>query len=192
MVTEAERELALADAMYLARNLYVTRGQHIPHVELEDLEQMARIALWKAEERYEARQATFRTYAWQTVLGTLQRYQRDVSRIPRRVWDGTRAYRVWEETPLDLEAFVAGTDDERIRIADQVLDAGSDFQVRVQWSVLVQGLPDRLARIIHLRYFCDRSQYEVADIVGVSQMQISRLERKALARLREMLTENDW
>jgi RNA polymerase sigma-B factor len=49
-------------------------------------------------------------------------------------------------------------------------------------------LDPRDQRILEMRFFEGRSQQEVADEVGVSQMQISRLERRSLQRLREILS----
>ncbi len=49
-------------------------------------------------------------------------------------------------------------------------------------------LPEREARVIALRYFHDLTQDRTARIVGVSQVQISRIEKKALSHLKELLT----
>jgi RNA polymerase sigma factor (sigma-70 family) len=49
---------------------------------------------------------------------------------------------------------------------------------------LLLRLPPRERRIVELRYFRDRSQAEVGTLLGLSQPQISRLERRALDRLR--------
>ncbi len=49
-------------------------------------------------------------------------------------------------------------------------------------------LPEREARVIALRYFHDLTQDRTAKVIGVSQVQVSRIEKKALARLRELLT----
>jgi RNA polymerase sigma-B factor len=53
-----------------------------------------------------------------------------------------------------------------------------------------QSLPATEREILYLRFGEDLTQSEVADRVGVSQMQVSRLLRRSLARLRE-LTETD-
>lgn len=49
---------------------------------------------------------------------------------------------------------------------------------------------DRLAederQFVKLRYYEEKSQKEIADITGVSQMQISRLEKKVLKKIRNM------
>ena len=48
-------------------------------------------------------------------------------------------------------------------------------------------LPEREARVVALRYWHGLTQDRAAKIIGVSQVQISRLEKKALAHLRELL-----
>ncbi|MGI9596215.1 MAG: SigB/SigF/SigG family RNA polymerase sigma factor [Acidimicrobiales bacterium] len=54
---------------------------------------------------------------------------------------------------------------------------------------LLNELPDRERRIIELRFFAERSQREIAQDVGMSQMHVSRLLRKALATLREAVDD---
>ena len=39
-----------------------------------------------------------------------------------------------------------------------------------------------------MRYMQDKTQTEVAGVLGVSQVQVSRMEKKILARMREKLT----
>ena len=48
-------------------------------------------------------------------------------------------------------------------------------------------LPERDAKVIALRYFHALTQERTAKIIGVSQVQVSRIEKKALAHLRELL-----
>ena len=54
---------------------------------------------------------------------------------------------------------------------------------------LVAALPELEREVILLRFFKDLDQYEIAARVGFSQMHISRLQRRALARLRAQLVE---
>lgn len=51
----------------------------------------------------------------------------------------------------------------------------------------VTGLPSLQRRLIELRYFLDRTQEETGRLLGISQVQVSRLENKALVQLREHL-----
>ena len=48
-------------------------------------------------------------------------------------------------------------------------------------------LPERERKVIHLRYFHGLTQERVARILEVSQVQVSRIEKKAIMRLREQI-----
>ena len=50
--------------------------------------------------------------------------------------------------------------------------------------------PDQ-ARLVELRFYDERSQSEIAEIVGVSQMHVSRLLRQAMEQLGQVLRESD-
>ena len=49
----------------------------------------------------------------------------------------------------------------------------------------MKTLPLRERRILHMRFMEDMTQSEIAEHIGVSQMQVSRLIRRALRQLRE-------
>nr|WP_317356995.1 RNA polymerase sporulation sigma factor SigF [uncultured Tyzzerella sp.] len=50
---------------------------------------------------------------------------------------------------------------------------------------IIESLEPREKDIITLRYFEDKTQSQVAKIIGVSQVQVSRIEKKVLAKIRE-------
>lgn len=52
----------------------------------------------------------------------------------------------------------------------------------------IMELPEREKKIIILRYFRDKTQSEVAGELGVSQVQVSRLENKILQKIREKIS----
>ena len=52
---------------------------------------------------------------------------------------------------------------------------------------LLATLDEKEQQVIRLRYFENKTQCEVAEVLGMSQVQISRLERKILVHLREQL-----
>ena len=54
---------------------------------------------------------------------------------------------------------------------------------------MVSALPELEREVIVLRFVQDLDQYEIAALVGFSQMHISRLQRRALARMRAQLVE---
>ena len=51
----------------------------------------------------------------------------------------------------------------------------------------IEELPEREKKIIILRYFRDMTQSEVAEQIGVSQVQVSRIENKIIKEFREKL-----
>ena len=53
---------------------------------------------------------------------------------------------------------------------------------------LISELKDREKEIILLRFFKEKTQTEVAKILGISQVQVSRIERKILNEMKTKLT----
>jgi RNA polymerase sporulation-specific sigma factor len=51
----------------------------------------------------------------------------------------------------------------------------------------VRTLPPREQKIIRLRYYKDKTQMEIASEIGISQAQVSRVEKAALEKLRKQL-----
>ncbi len=58
---------------------------------------------------------------------------------------------------------------------------------RVVLEQLLQELTDSDRKLIVMRYMQDKTQTEVAQVLGVSQVQVSRLEKKILKQMREKL-----
>ncbi len=90
--------------------------------------------------------------------------------------------------PLSLDAVVDGGGCDRPAVLEQCLGAPdqslSAAESRVSLEQALRLLPPDLQEIIHLRFFAELSQREVAIRLGLSQMGVCRLERKALERLR--------
>jgi RNA polymerase sigma-B factor len=82
-----------------------------------------------------------------------------------------------EETENRIEAL--GSQDERLDLVD---DQATVFAA-------AQHLPERERRILYLRFGEDLTQAEIARRIGVSQMQVSRLLRKSVQRLRDLTQE---
>ena len=51
----------------------------------------------------------------------------------------------------------------------------------------IEGLPEREAMVIRLRYYHGLTQERISKVLGVSQVQVSRIEKKAIAILKEQL-----
>ena len=66
-------------------------------------------------------------------------------------------------------------------------DTPEEMLDRMLLKQAIEKLPEREKKIVVLRYFRDMTQSEVARVVGVSQVQVSRIESKILTRFREEL-----
>jgi RNA polymerase sporulation-specific sigma factor len=64
------------------------------------------------------------------------------------------------------------------------LDDEDKMVDKIHISNIIDGLNERERKIIIMRYFRDRTQGEIAESLGVSQVQISRLENKIIDKIR--------
>ena len=60
---------------------------------------------------------------------------------------------------------------------------------RIALKEALRSLDDKSRQIIMLRYFKDKTQVQVAKLLGISQVQVSRIEKKVLHQMREKLQE---
>lgn len=103
-----------------------------------------------------------------------------------------------EEVVLTMEAnrevesinrVVYENEGNEVCIGDQIADKsdGEELVNRIVLKNLLEELKDKERLIIKLRYFSDKTQAQVAESLGISQVQVSRLEKKILLRLREKM-----
>ena len=79
------------------------------------------------------------------------------------------------EDGFSLESVLTDTEEE-----DRMVE-------KIALKQAVSCLPDREKQVVGLRYFHGLTQQKTASILGISQVQVSRIERKALAILKEKL-----
>ena len=72
---------------------------------------------------------------------------------------------------------------EKLHVEDKQEDIIEELQLRSA----IAGLPERDRKIIMLRYFRDMTQSEVANMLGVSQVQVSRIENRIMETFRKHL-----
>jgi RNA polymerase sporulation-specific sigma factor len=66
-------------------------------------------------------------------------------------------------------------------------DGQEDIIENLQLKCAIDSLPEREKKVIMLRYFRDMTQSEVAHMLGVSQVQVSRIETKIMETFRQNL-----
>ena len=77
------------------------------------------------------------------------------------------------------------------RLGDLIGDEGMEERTCLYLSLeeALETLPERERQVIALRYARDMTQQQVSRIIGVSQVQVSRIEKHAIAMLRQKMTE---
>ncbi len=89
--------------------------------------------------------------------------------------------------PVSLYEPVYSDGGDTIYVMDQVGDALTDRDWVDELTIResIQALSDREKRILSLRFLAGRTQTEVAGEIGISQAQISRLEKNAIAKIKD-------
>jgi RNA polymerase sigma-B factor len=209
---QAAREQLVQRLLPLARRM--ARRYRRSDEPLDDLIQVATLGLIKAIDRFDpSRETAFSSYAVPTMLGELKRYFRDngwavhvprgmqervmqvdnaMKDLSRKLGRSPSAAEVGEALSLSteqvLEAMEAASAYDAVSLESYRFgDEGDGFEL-VEYGATIaptlQALPARDRIVLHLRFVEDMTQAEIAERVGVSQMHVSRLIRRALERLR--------
>ena len=103
------------------------------------------------------------------------------------VLDALEAGAAYRATSLDARR---PGDDDASPLAERLSTGEASsrpVEMRVLVDQLLSALPPREAAIMRLRFYEDMTQSEIAEQLGISQMHVSRLIRRCLDELREML-----
>ncbi len=89
--------------------------------------------------------------------------------------------------PVSLYEPVYSDGGDTIYVMDQVGDKVTDenWIEEIQLKQSIRALPPREKRILYLRFFLGKTQMEVAQEIGISQAQVSRLEKSAIRQIKE-------
>ncbi|MFB9761997.1 MULTISPECIES: RNA polymerase sporulation sigma factor SigF [Bacillaceae] len=93
-------------------------------------------------------------------------------------------------TPSSIHETVYENDGDPITILDQIAD-----QTQTKWfdqialKEAIRELDERERLIVYLRYYKDQTQSEVAERLSISQVQVSRLEKKILQQMKDRIGE---
>ena len=149
---------------------------------LEDPDDTRSDALWGlmlAGRAFQPDRGSFASYAVLRIEGAIRRGRQLRSGVSRPLWErGDR------RSLVSLNVPVGESGDELL----DVLPAPSDTEANLLADAL-RRLPARECLVLRLRYYHGLSQSDIATIVGRSQMQVSRIERAALAQLRDFASD---
>jgi DNA-directed RNA polymerase specialized sigma subunit len=165
-----ERHLRLAEKIARTRCL---RGRDDP----DDTRSDAFWGLTLAGCAFQPDRGSFASYAALRIEYAIRRGRQIRSGLPRSEWE-----RGGCPTPVSLNAPVRDGGAELV----DLLPGPPAFEG--DWvEDALRRLPARERLVLRFRYYHGFTQSDVAPIIGCSQMQVSRIERAALAKLRELV-----
>ena len=184
------------------------RGENI-----DDLFQVGCIGLMKSIDNFDLSQnVKFSTYAVPMIIGEIRRYLRDIAYkalVAREkfIKDNNKEptiSQIAKELELPREEVVFALDaiqdpvslyepiyhdgGDAIYVMDQISDSkdtDENWLENISIKEAMKKLTDREKLILNLRFFNGRTQMEVANEIGISQAQVSRLEKTALKHMRK-------
>ncbi|MDP5273736.1 RNA polymerase sporulation sigma factor SigF [Chengkuizengella axinellae] len=90
--------------------------------------------------------------------------------------------------PSSIHETVFENDGDPITLMDQISDDSQDkWFENIALNEAIQSLSEREQLIVYLRYYKDQTQSEVALRLGISQVQVSRLEKKILRTIKAQI-----
>ena len=99
---------------------------------------------------------------------------------------------ILDSSKMPLSLYSKTDDENSLNLIDKLVndDSSEDIIDKMMIRDVINTLPDREKKIIIYRYFRDKTQSEIAAEIGISQVQISRLETKILEKIRLNLSAN--
>lgn len=219
--TAAEKaflERMVAEHAGLVRTVAL-RLSHAYPAETEDLMQIGYIGLLKAAKRFEPeRGLAFSTYAVPMIAGEIRSQLRDQGsiKVSRSIKADITAIRRAENAFLAAHgvspkiselAETAGLSAERVAQALAAADHMQHFEeydslhlcgdeeekniARIDLAAGIASLTARQRQVILLRYYKDFTQQQTADVLGISQVQVCRIEKKTLRELAQKIDEEE-
>jgi RNA polymerase sporulation-specific sigma factor len=91
-------------------------------------------------------------------------------------------------SPASIHETVFENDGDPITLLDQIDDGNEEkWFDKIALKEAILELEDRERLIVYLRYYKDQTQSEVAGRLGISQVQVSRLEKKILQQMKDRM-----
>ncbi len=91
-------------------------------------------------------------------------------------------------SPASIHETVYENDGDPITLLDQIADSDEvSWFDKIALKKAIEELDERERLIVYLRYYKDQTQSEVASRLGISQVQVSRLEKKILQQIKERM-----
>jgi RNA polymerase sigma factor (sigma-70 family) len=171
---DAERRRLVERHIRLAEKIALQRC-HWGHEDPDDTRSDAFWGLTLAGAAFRPDRGSFTAYAALRIDYAIRRGRQVRSGLPRSAWEQGDL-----TAPISLNAPVRNGSAELIDLLPDRSETEEDWL-----RDAIRRLPTRQCLVLRLRYYSGLTQSEIASIIGRSQMQVSRIERAALAALRD-------
>ncbi len=127
-------------------------------------------------------------FSLENVLTDTESEERMVEKIALR-----QAVDALPQATAATESIQKQTGEEGFSLENVLTDTESEERMveKIALRQAVDALPQREKTVIQLRYFHSLTQQRVAKVMGVSQVQVSRIEKKAIGLLRQLMEVSD-
>lgn len=168
--------------------VYIAKKFESSNVDIDDLISVGTIGLIKAVNSFDgSKQIKLATYASRCIENEILMHLRKVVRTKSEMSLDEPLNVDWEGNVL-LLSDVLGTDND-VTCKDVENDEEKDILIKT-----FKRLPPRERQIVRLRFGLlgaqKKTQKEIADLMGISQSYISRLEKKVMKKLKKELTKS--
>ena len=116
---------------------------------------------------------------------TIQEVADELGITPEEVAQAQEAIK----NPHSIHETVYENGGEPITLLDQIADDDKEWFDKLSLEEVIRSLSERERLIVYLRYYRDKTQSEVAKRLGISQVQVSRLEKKILEEMKELMNK---
>lgn len=112
-----------------------------------------------------------------------------IAEISRQTGFSPEEIALAETATAATESIQRETGEEGFSLEDVLTDTESEERMveKIALRQAISSLPERERNVIQLRYFHGLTQQRVAKVLDVSQVQVSRIEKKAIGMLKQML-----
>jgi len=115
-----------------------------------------------------------------------------VSEIAEKLEISTEELATAMDAAISPESIYGSSDDENRQSLVDKLEAPEDYEGEVIDKLILrdalQSFPPRERQIIILRYFKQKTQTQIAKMLGISQVQVSRIEKATLLQMRKIIS----
>ena len=192
--------------IYMVIKRFLGRGY-----DSDELFQIGSIGLLKAIERFDTTSDyAFSTYAVPMIIGEIRRFLRDdnMVHISRKIKEDARKIAIVREQEqkqhnrsltVDEVQKLTGLSHEEVVLATEAytqpeelteyqpvatIEDKEEIINRLLVKQLLDELDERDRKLIELRYICEKTQAQTAEILGMNQVGVSRREKDILKRMR--------